>query len=101
LNIPLKVLTLQTVPSVDTLHTQQRCANEQGFSLLAEVRGAMNQRGKLEQLCRYITCPARAHERSSINQNGDVVRRLKTPYKDGTTHVVMSPLGGYLGSEDI
>ena len=87
-----KVLTLQTVPSVDTLHTQQRCANEQGFSLHAEVRCAMNQRDKLEQLCRYITRPAIAHERISINQNGDVVLRLKTPYKDGTTHVVMSAL---------
>jgi hypothetical protein len=87
-----KVLTLQTVPSIEVPSPSQRCANEQGFSLHAEVRGAMNQRDKLEQLCRYITRPAIAHERISINQNGDVVLRLKTPYKDGTTHVVMSAL---------
>ena len=52
----------------------------------------MNQRNKLEQLCRYITRPAIANERLSLNSAGDVVLQLKTPYKDGTTHIVMSPL---------
>jgi hypothetical protein len=88
-------LTLQTVPSTaapNTPNTAQRCANEQGFSLHADVCCAMNQRSKLEQLCRYITRPAIAHERLSINQNGNVVLGLKTSYKDGTTHVVMEPL---------
>ncbi len=37
-----KVLSLQSVPSVDVQHTQKRCVNEQGFSLHAEVRCAMN-----------------------------------------------------------
>lgn len=41
---------------------------------------------------RYITRPAIANERLSTNQNGDVVLRLKSPYQDGTTHIVMSPL---------
>ena len=53
-----KVLSLQSVPRFDTPHTKQRCVSEQGFSLHAEVRCAMNQRKKLEQLCRYITRPA-------------------------------------------
>ena len=90
-----KVVTLQTVPSSaapNTPNTAQRCAQEQGFSLHADVCCALNQRNKLEQLCRYITRPAIAHERLSINHNGDVVLQLKTPYKDGTTPVVMSPL---------
>ena len=52
----------------------------------------MNQRHKFEQLCRYITRPAIAHDRLSINHNADVVLRLKTPDKDGTTHIVMTPL---------
>jgi hypothetical protein len=94
-----KVLTLQTVPSRNAQQTLQRCANVQGFSLHAEVRCAMNQRKKLEQLCRYITRPAIATERLSINKNGDVVLRLKSPYKDGTTHVVMSPLDKIAGSD--
>ena len=52
----------------------------------------MNQRKKLEQLCRYITRPAIANERLKLNSAGDVVLRLKSPYQDGTTHIVMSPL---------
>ena len=87
-----KVLSLQSIPSAETQHTKQRCANEQGFSLHAEVRCAMNQRKKLEQLCRYITRPAIANERLKLNSTGDVVLRLKSPYQDGTTHIVMSPL---------
>ncbi len=37
------------------------------FSLHAEVRCAMRQRDKLEQLCRYITGPAIANERLKLN----------------------------------
>ncbi len=87
-----KVLTLQSVPRFDAQPTPQRCANEQGFSLHAEVRCAINQRHKLEQLCRYITRPAIANERLKRNRAGDVVLQLKSPYQDGTTHIVMSPL---------
>ena len=52
----------------------------------------MNQRHKLEQSCRYITRPAIANERLKLNGAGDVVLQLKSPYQDGTTHIVMSPL---------
>ncbi len=53
---------------------------------------AADQREKLEHLCRYITRPAIANERLTLNRAGDVVLQLKSPYHDGTTHVVMSPL---------
>jgi hypothetical protein len=53
---------------------------------------AADQRKKLEHLCRYITRPAIANERLTLNRAGDVVLQLKSPYHDGTTHVVMSPL---------
>jgi len=39
-----KVITLGSNPSFDGPPTQPRCANEQGFSLHAAVRCAMNQR---------------------------------------------------------
>jgi hypothetical protein len=41
----------------------------------------MNQRNKLEQLCRYITRPAIANERLKRNRAGDVVlqRTFRTP----------------------
>src|SRR5207249_450079 len=45
-----------------------------------------------EQLCRYITRPAIANERLKRNRAGQVVLQLKSPYKDGTTHIVMEPL---------
>ncbi|MCO6426611.1 transposase [Nitrosomonas communis] len=39
-----------------------------------------------------ITRPAIANERLALNDAGQVVLTLKTPYRDGTTHIVMSPL---------
>ena len=64
----------------------------QGFSLHAAVRCAADDRKALEQLCRYITRPALANERVQCNAAGQVVLKLKTAWRDGTTHQVMSPL---------
>jgi len=97
-----KVLTLNITPTQkiqEPQHTQACCVNAQGFSLHAEVRCAMNQRHKLERLCRYITRPAIAHERLKRNSVGDVVLQLKSPYQDGTTHIVLSPLDKIAGSD--
>ncbi len=56
------------------------------------MRCDAEQRGALEHLCRYITRPAIANERLSVSRAGQVVLKLKTPYRDGTSHLVMSPL---------
>ena len=61
-----------------------------GVSLHAAVRTVAHQRKELERLCRYITRPAIANERLSRNRKGQVVLRLKSAYRDGTTHIVMS-----------
>ena len=37
-------------------------------------------------------CLRLANERLSVNRAGQVVLKLKTPYRNGTTHIVMSPL---------
>jgi len=87
-----KVLSLQTVPTRGLPLTPVLCVNAQGFSLHAEVCCAAHQRKKLEHLCRYITRPAIANERLALNRAGQVVLTLKTPYREGTTHIVMSPL---------
>ena len=63
-----------------------------GFSLHAAVRCGAEDRKSLEQLCRTITRPALANERVQCNAAGHVVLTLKTPWRDGTTHLVMSPL---------
>ncbi len=62
-----------------------------GFSLHTNVSCARGERKKLERLCRYITAPPIAHECLKLSDCGQVVYELKTPYRDGTTHVVMSP----------
>jgi hypothetical protein len=46
----------------------------------------------MEQLCRTITRPALSDERVQLNAAGQVELKLKTPWRDGTTHLVMSPL---------
>jgi hypothetical protein len=56
------------------------------------VRCGADARHALEQLCRYITRPALANERVQCNVAGQVVLKLKTPRRDGTSHLVMSPL---------
>ena len=88
-----KVLSLHSLPRRDKKESiSGLCANAHGFSLHAGVRCGADQRRELEHLCRYITRPAIANERLKRNAAGQVVLQLKSAYKDGTTHVVMSPL---------
>lgn len=50
------------------------------------------QREKLERLARYVSRPALAVARLALTAQGQVRYRLKTPYRDGTTHIVLEPL---------
>jgi hypothetical protein len=86
------VLSLQGAMPREPGFKQDLCANMQGFSLHAAVRCGANERKALERLCRYITRPALANERVQCNAAGQVVLKLKTPWHDGTTHIVLSPL---------
>ena len=97
-NAGRKALTLQTAPASDQeVKPTERVGHQEGFSLHAGIACKSYQRKKLERpggvpLCRYISRPAIAEERLSLASNGDVVVVLKTPYDDGTTHVVLSPM---------
>jgi hypothetical protein len=51
-----------------------------------------HQRDKLERLCRYIARPAVSEKRLSLLDDGRIRYELKTPYRDGTTHVIFEPL---------
>jgi hypothetical protein len=62
-----------------------------GFSLHAGVAAGADERDKLERLCRYISRPAVSEKRLSLTSNGQIRYRLKTPYRDGTTHVIFHP----------
>ena len=72
--------------------SQGCCVSAQSFSLHAETWCGPQQRQKLERLCRYITRPALGHKRLRCTPTGEVVLQLKTPYRDGTTHLVLTPL---------
>jgi hypothetical protein len=61
-------------------------------ALHAGVTAARHERRKLERLCRYITRPAIAEPRPSLTPHGNVRYQLKTPYRDGTTHIIFEPL---------
>jgi hypothetical protein len=63
-----------------------------GFSLHAGVATRANERDKLERLCRYIARPAVSTKRLSLTRNGQVRYELKTPWRNGTTHVLFEPL---------
>lgn len=51
-----------------------------------------HQRPKLERLCRYVSRPPVATGRMALTSSGHVRYTLKTPYRDGTTHIVLEPL---------
>ena len=63
-----------------------------GCSLHAGVAARLDQRQILGRLCRYISRPAISEKRSSLTPNGNVRWQLKTPYGDGTMHVIFKPL---------
>jgi hypothetical protein len=68
------------------------CVTRQGFSLHAGIRCGTHQRSELERLCRYITRPAIANERLSRSPDGDVILQLKTPWRDGTSQIKLTPM---------
>ena len=86
-----KVFTLQTLPDCNEPFDNQ-VGKMAGFSLHAGVAARADERKKLERLCRTIARPAVSEKRLSLTGNGNVRYELKTPYRDGTTHVIFEPL---------
>jgi hypothetical protein len=64
----------------------------QGSSRRAAVRCGADERQAIEQLSLRITRQALANERVQCNAAGQVVLKLKTAWREGTTHLAMSPL---------
>ena len=88
-----KVFTLQTLPACDPEDQFGDMPGKvAGFSLHAGVAAKAHERSKLERLCHYISRPAVSEKRLSLTKNGNVRYQLKTPYRDGTTHVIFEPL---------
>src|SRR5204863_3094565 len=68
---------------------QARC---DGFDLHGAVTVAGQDRDRLEQLCRYLLRPPIAQERLALRPDGTVLVTLKTPWRDGTTHLCFEPV---------
>jgi ribosomal protein S27E len=86
-----KVFSLQTVPAREE-QPKKGVAQYAGFSLHAGIGVEAAQRGKLERLTRYVSRPPVSVERLDLTAQGQVRYRLKSPYRDGTTHIVLEPL---------
>jgi hypothetical protein len=89
---PSPAFKLKTLPPLTGDRAGERLAQTPGFSLHAGVAADVHQRQRLERLCRYITRPPVAIDRLSLTPEGNIRYALKTPYRDGTTHVIFEPL---------
>ena len=69
---------------------KRNCTAHNQFTLHANSCIAPLDRKGLEKMIRYLCRPALATERVELQEDDTVVRlRLKTPWRDGTTHVRM------------
>ena len=87
-----KAITLHAVPDEDHGSLKGLVANISGFSLHAGVAVSGSDRKGIERIARYIARPPIALDRLSLNSKGQVVYRLKKPFSDGSTHIIMQPL---------
>ena len=92
-----KLFTLQTlsanaIPEAEQQGDHRGAVQAGGFSLHAGIDIDPGQRQKLERLCRYVSRPPVAVDRMALTASGQVRYSLKTPYRDGTTHIVLEPL---------
>ncbi len=71
---------------------RRRQARLGGFDLHANTSVRAKNRPKLERLCRYLLRPPVAEDRLSFAPDGSVLLRLKTPWRDGTSHIVLQPM---------
>ncbi len=67
------------------------CYSQNGFSIHAATRVHDYDRPRLEKLIKYISRPPVAMERLSKAPGGLLQYKLKTPFRDGKTHVLLSP----------
>ena len=70
-----------------------KCATINGFNLQAATFVAASQRPRLEALVAYVTRPPLATDRLSVNENGDLVYKMKRVFSDGTRAVLLVAAG--------
>jgi hypothetical protein len=75
-------------PSADP-DASPRVPECRGMSLHADVAVPARDRRRRERLCRYVARPPLANGRLEEHPDGRLTVRLKTRWRDGTTHVLM------------
>jgi len=84
-----RTLKLRDAPVLTNESARPRAAH--GFDIHAKVRIRADDRKGLERLCRYIGRPPISHDRLTRRSTGEVQVRLKRPWSDGTSQIVLSP----------
>jgi hypothetical protein len=69
-----------------------RRAHLEGFDLYLSLPVPVDDRARLEQLCRYLLRPPVAQDRLSLTADGRVLVALKSAWADGTSHLLFEPL---------
>jgi len=69
----------------------KRCYSVNGFSLHCNTSTNTHARDHLEKLIEYIARGPLSNERLEITDDGKVRLQLKTPWRDGTAHLLLSP----------
>ncbi len=72
--------------------TEPRQAHLDGFDLHANVWVPATNRARLEELCRYLLRPPVAQDRLRLTGDGRIRLTLKTPWADGTRHLLFEPM---------
>jgi hypothetical protein len=73
--------------------TGHLCFASRGFSLHAATRIAGGNKQGLENLCNYVARPPLAAGSLQRISDDEYSFKLKTPWSDGTTHLILSPNG--------
>jgi hypothetical protein len=76
----------------EAVRTGPLCFASRGFSLHAATRIPAGDKTGLEMLCRYVTRPPLAAGRLTRVSDDLLSFKLKTPWSDGTTHLLLSPM---------
>jgi len=66
-----------------------RVPEHRGMTLHADVAVPAADRRRLERLCRYAARPPLSNDRLEETPDGRLLLRLKAPWRDGTTHMLM------------
>jgi hypothetical protein len=78
------------ITSIET-NRKGQSARHEGFSLHASRPIAANDRKSLEHLFRYALRPAIVDDRLDQRPDGKITVKLKTPWRDGTHTIVLTP----------